>query len=223
MRRLAGTVLMLSFLILACEDRPAPAPEAGASAAQPGDKPAAPEPAQATPPEPAPAEAKVPSSGAPVAAPPASKKIGQEPARDQPLAAPAAVPAAVPSPVPAPAGVPAPGAAPVPTPVSPPASPAEPVRSLANNGHAAAGSATCKMCHRVQYASWVTLAHAKKGLDCEGCHGNGADYKALSVMKNPAASKAAGLIMPGVDFCRTCHGAKADASFLARAHAHKAK
>ena len=79
------------------------------------------------------------------------------------------------------------------------------------------------MCHRIQFDSWSTTAHAKKGLDCEACHGNGADYKAMPVMKNPAAAKAAGLIMPGLDFCRKCHGAKADATYLPKAHAHKAK
>ncbi|WP_257306356.1 hypothetical protein [Geothrix campi] len=41
-------------------------------------------------------------------------------------------------------------------------------------------------------------------------------------MKNPVAAKAAGLVLPTLDFCRKCHGAKADASILPRAHAHKA-
>jgi nitrate reductase cytochrome c-type subunit len=94
--------------------------------------------------------------------------------------------------------------------------------TLAGNGHAAIGADKCRMCHRVQHDSWAASAHAKKGLDCEACHGNGADYKALAVMKNPTAAKAAGLVTPGADFCRKCHGAKADAAFLAKAHAHKA-
>ena len=79
------------------------------------------------------------------------------------------------------------------------------------------------MCHRVQYDSWAATAHAKKGLTCEHCHGNGADYKAMPVMRDRAAAKAAGLILPGVDFCRKCHGAKADASLLTRVHAHRAR
>lgn len=95
--------------------------------------------------------------------------------------------------------------------------------SLANNGHAAVGAGACKMCHRLQHDSWSASAHAKKGLDCEACHGNGADYKAMSVMKNLAAAKAAGLVLPTLDFCRKCHGAKADATLFARVHAHKAK
>jgi DnaJ-class molecular chaperone len=94
--------------------------------------------------------------------------------------------------------------------------------SLANNGHAAVSADKCKMCHRLQFDSWSVTAHAKKGLDCEACHGNGADYKAMATMKNLAAAKAAGLILPTLDFCRKCHGAKADASLLPRAHAHKA-
>jgi hypothetical protein len=93
--------------------------------------------------------------------------------------------------------------------------------TLASNGHAALGADKCRMCHRVQHDSWSASAHAKKGLDCEACHGNGADYKAMAVMKNPTAARAAGLILPGPDFCRKCHGAKADAAFLAKAHAHK--
>jgi hypothetical protein len=94
--------------------------------------------------------------------------------------------------------------------------------SLANNGHTAVGAGACKMCHRLQHDSWSATAHAKKGLDCEACHGNGADYKAMGVMKNPAAAKAAGLVLPTLDFCRKCHGAKADAALFSRVHAHKA-
>jgi hypothetical protein len=45
----------------------------------------------------------------------------------------------------------------------------------------------------------------------------------MPVMKNPAAAKAAGLVTPTLDFCRKCHGAKADAALFARVHAHKAK
>ena len=93
--------------------------------------------------------------------------------------------------------------------------------SLANNGHAAVGPDKCKLCHRTQFDSWSATAHAKKGLDCEACHGGGADYKAMPVMKNLAAAKAAGLVLPGLDFCRKCHGTKADAALLPRAHAHK--
>jgi hypothetical protein len=95
--------------------------------------------------------------------------------------------------------------------------------SLAKNGHAAIGAEKCKMCHRIQHGSWEASTHAKKGLDCEACHGNGADYKGISVMKDPVAAKAAGLVLPGVDFCRKCHGTKADTALLVRVHAHKSR
>jgi hypothetical protein len=95
--------------------------------------------------------------------------------------------------------------------------------SVAQNGHAAVGADKCRMCHRIQHDSWSASAHAKQGLDCEACHGNGADYKAMPVMKDLAAAKAAGLVLPTLDFCRKCHGAKADAARFAQVHAHKAK
>jgi hypothetical protein len=78
------------------------------------------------------------------------------------------------------------------------------------------------MCHRIQHQSWAESAHAKKALDCEGCHGNGADYWPASVMRDRAKAVAAGLVPQGVDRCRRCHP-KADASLLPRAHAHKAR
>jgi hypothetical protein len=78
------------------------------------------------------------------------------------------------------------------------------------------------MCHRVQHQSWVESAHAKKGLDCEACHGNGGDYWPAAVMRDRAKAVAAGLVLPGVDRCRACHP-KADASLLPKAHAHKGR
>jgi len=42
-----------------------------------------------------------------------------------------------------------------------------------------------------------------KGVQCEACHGPGADY--MKVMKDPAKSKAAGLIMPTQNVCVGCH------------------
>ncbi len=78
------------------------------------------------------------------------------------------------------------------------------------------------ICHRLQYNSWNESKHKAKGLDCEGCHGNGGDYRTIPVMKDLATAKKAGLIFPDVVFCKKCH-VKADASFLPTAHAHKAK
>jgi hypothetical protein len=91
------------------------------------------------------------------------------------------------------------------------------------------GAAACKMCHKVQFDSWSASAHAKTKpvLDCEGCHGPGSEYKSVKVMKDPAAAKKAGLIMPDKAQCATCHGKKkvspmTDAMF-AKVHAHKKK
>jgi len=94
------------------------------------------------------------------------------------------------------------------------------------------GADKCKMCHKVQYASWSESAHAKAfdqlkaeeqgkaeclkchatgdsaempGVQCEACHGAGSGYKSMKVMKDPEASKAAGLSKAGEAECRVCH------------------
>lgn len=220
MRRLALPPLMLVCL-LACAEKEAPAP-ASPQAAPPAAAPAPAAEAKTEPAVPAAKAAEAPAAkpAAPVPAPQAGEAPAVKPAVPAPIASPA--PLAAPAPVPVPAAAPAPTPAATPAPARAPA-PAGPPPSLAHNGHAAVGAAACRMCHRVQHDSWAASAHAKKGLDCEACHGNGSDYKAMAVMKNPAAAKAAGLVTPTPDFCRKCHGAKADAAFLARAHAHKAK
>ncbi len=94
--------------------------------------------------------------------------------------------------------------------------------------HAAVGAAKCsKMCHKVQFESWAKSKHAlaDKPADCEACHGNGADYMKLSVMKDPAKATAAGLIAkPEKASCLKCH--KPDEikdDMLAKVHDHKAK
>jgi hypothetical protein len=68
------------------------------------------------------------------------------------------------------------------------------------------GAEKCKICHKVQFASWVETAHAKRTppLDRESCHGPGSEYKSLAV---PSARAA----MP--------RGWKDD--MLRKAHAHK--
>jgi hypothetical protein len=92
-----------------------------------------------------------------------------------------------------------------------------------------------KMCHKIEYTSWLTTKHAKAfeslkpadqakaecvgchvtggskdlpGVQCEACHGAGSDYKAISVMKDKAKAKAAGLIIPDEKACVTCHNKK---------------
>ncbi len=101
------------------------------------------------------------------------------------------------------------------------------VSSLAGAGPTRIGPAACKPCHKAQFESWSASKHAtmKPDLDCEGCHGPGSEYKGIRVMKDPAAAKKAGLIMPDKAQCATCHGKKkvspmTDAMF-AKVHAHK--
>lgn len=100
------------------------------------------------------------------------------------------------------------------------------------------GADKCKMCHKVQYDSWVAIGtHVKalenakaskdpvfsaaclgchstnksetaKGVDCEACHGPGSDYKALSIMKDRAKAVAAGMVVPVQATCDACHDGK---------------
>jgi hypothetical protein len=81
------------------------------------------------------------------------------------------------------------------------------------------GAGQCRTCHRIQYDSWVKSGHARKALDCEGCHGNGSEYAKDEVMRDLVRAKANGLIFQTAGFCAKCHPT-ADASFLPRAHAH---
>ena len=85
-----------------------------------------------------------------------------------------------------------------------------------------------KMCHKVEFQSWSETPHAKleaKGATCETCHGPGSAYMTLSVMKDPAKAKAAGLIAkPDKASCSPCHkaGSVTDA-MMTKIHAHKPK
>ncbi len=94
------------------------------------------------------------------------------------------------------------------------------------------GAAKCKMCHKVEHASWEARAHSKAfdqlkpeeqgdaeclkchatggtaempGVQCEACHGPGSDYKSIKVMKDPDAALAAGLLKPDAAMCEACH------------------
>jgi hypothetical protein len=112
--------------------------------------------------------------------------------------------------------------APAPPPVVPAANvlAAPPIRAAPVREKLGAGQ--CRSCHRIQYDSWVKSGHARKALDCEGCHGNGSEYATLEVMKDLARAKANGLIFQTAAFCEKCHPT-ADASYLPRAHAHGKK
>jgi RecJ-like exonuclease len=116
------------------------------------------------------------------------------------------------------------------------------------------GADKCKMCHKLQYDSWAQTKHAKAtesakaskewkfeaacltchatnkdeamaGVQCEACHGPGSDYKTLSVMKDLAKAKAAGLVIPTQATCDGCHDGKEHhkkQAFTKDVHAHKA-
>ena len=100
--------------------------------------------------------------------------------------------------------------------------------------HAFVGADKCKMCHKVQYASWQETGHAKAteaakastdrtfeaacldchatnadeamaGVQCESCHGAGADFKKMSIMKDREMAVANGLIIPTQETCDKCH------------------
>lgn len=96
----------------------------------------------------------------------------------------------------------------------------------------AVGAEKCgKVCHKVQYDSWLKSVHATakdKGAQCETCHGPGSGYMTIAVMKDPAKAKAAGLIAkPEKAGCVTCHKKGVTKAVtdedLPKVHAHKPK
>lgn len=84
-----------------------------------------------------------------------------------------------------------------------------------------------KVCHKIQFESWSKSKHAlagDKGAQCETCHGPGSGYMTLSIMKDPAKAKAAGLIAkPEKAGCLKCHKEGVKDSDLPAVHAHKPK
>jgi hypothetical protein len=109
---------------------------------------------------------------------------------------------------------------------------------VANAAPTYIGADKCKMCHKVQFDSWVAIGtHSKalekakastnpkfdpsclgchatnkadtsKGVECEACHGAGSDFKTLSVMKDRTKAEAAGLVIPTQVTCGKCHDGK---------------
>lgn len=62
--------------------------------------------------------------------------------------------------------------------------------------------AVCKGCHTTGVtAKGEMLA----GVQCEACHGPGADYKKKSIMEDLEAAKANGLLIPDEKTCLGCH------------------
>lgn len=233
-----------SSLLGACSAREEiiPSPREAAPPPATSKAEAAPSPQQAPQPATVVVAAAPAESTTPAAWPGAPERLPSpeppKPARTVPKA-PAAVPAPIPAEpsapaAPSPATVPrpaaqatAPAAAPAPARPSGPeiADPGGDVAvSPAKTGLTRIGAEKCKLCHKAQYSSWATSAHARRTppLDCESCHGPGSEYKALTVMKDPAKAKAAGLVQPDAAFCGKCHKGKWDPALLGKAHAHKA-
>ena len=69
----------------------------------------------------------------------------------------------------------------------------------------------CLKCHTTGFGAETgykvgdMVAEGVASVGCEACHGAGADYKSMKVMKDKAAAMAAGLVMPNEQTCRTCH------------------
>lgn len=96
--------------------------------------------------------------------------------------------------------------------------------------HPPAGTAKCKMCHKIEFESWSKTKHAaaKPAVECETCHGNGGDYFKLgpAKAKDPAKAQAAGLIAkPEKATCTAkCHkAAEFKDEMMGKAHDKKPK
>lgn len=55
------------------------------------------------------------------------------------------------------------------------------------------------------------------GVQCEACHGGGADYKKKKIMSDREAAVAAGMVVPDEKTCMKCHNEKAPAALAATA------
>jgi cytochrome c2 len=70
----------------------------------------------------------------------------------------------------------------------------------------------CLKCHTVlgyeKAAADMQTPETLGAVGCEACHGAGADYKAMGVMKDHAASLAAGMVVPTEETCKKCHNAE---------------
>ncbi len=70
----------------------------------------------------------------------------------------------------------------------------------------------CLSCHTTAHGVPDSLKEATltmaEGVGCEACHGPGADYKAMTIMKDRQKAIAAGLLIPDEKTCLGCHNEK---------------
>jgi hypothetical protein len=73
-------------------------------------------------------------------------------------------------------------------------------------------TAECLGCHVTGHGKAADLFEAsfkkEQGVSCESCHGPGSAYKDMKVMKDRAASVAAGMNVPDEKTCTGCHNDK---------------
>ena len=65
----------------------------------------------------------------------------------------------------------------------------------------------CVSCHVTGYNE-KDGTYKEEGVTCEVCHGPGADYSKMSVMKDLKAAEEAGVIIPTEKECKACHNEK---------------
>ncbi len=240
---MAAALAVIFLVPVGCSPREAAAPAPPPASTTPAAQPSAPSveasspPAEASsPPDASPTPMTEPQQAKPSttpAAPPASTSDSPATAPVPDLPAATSPPSTAP-PSAAPPSPPAPAASPPAAPRASDSQPAPGANGVVDPGGEIAveatrpgltrvGPAKCRVCHKLQYASWSESAHAKRQppLDCESCHGAGSEYKSLSVMKDVEKAKAAGLVLPNATFCKTCHRQGWSDDLLQKAHAHK--
>jgi hypothetical protein len=112
---------------------------------------------------------------------------------------------------------------------------AEPVPKPEPPAHHYVGAKKCKICHKDVYDTWLLTTHATaydrlsleekqdpdcvrchsagttakgvllEGVQCESCHGPGADYRKTSIMRDKELALENGLIEPEAEVCESCH------------------
>ncbi|GEM_PF-128455 len=73
----------------------------------------------------------------------------------------------------------------------------------------------CLKCHVTAYGAAAEFLgpkfDPKDGVQCEACHGPGADYWKKEVMKDKEKARSLGLVVPDEALCKTCHNPESPA------------